>query len=271
MFAARTRRGSRHGTHVPVDIRPLPQEPPTRPPGVAIGPSRRSRWRRQVLRRVGAAVLVMTAAGLLLARLTPSATVSVAAARRDLPSGRVLAAGDLMLRSVPDGLVGTAAGTIDAVVGRRLAGPLDAGEIVTGSRLVPLDERSRLPPGTSPVHVVAADPGSVDLLAPGLRIDVLVSSGTGGFDRAPSPDAAGAPSTATTAGGASATTVTITGDQGALVLSVDPPAPAGAIAVAPRARGAVLALTPAEVRRVLQSSDSTTGALVGHLVLRTEP
>ncbi len=183
-----------------------------------------------MLRRLLAGVLAATALVLVVREVRPPPTpqVLVVVADRPVPAGTVLAAADLRLQPVgaaqPGALV-----TLEQAVGRRLGAGLAEGEAVTATRLVPRGVADGLPPGRVALHVVAADPASVDLLRPG------------GFARVYA--VAGGPPLA----------------RAALVLASDP-APAGdGAAGPPPARGVVLALSAADADAVLAGHGGLEG------------
>ncbi|MEP9362222.1 SAF domain-containing protein [Nocardioides sp. CN2-186] len=137
--------------------------------------------RRAVLarRRLLAALLtaVAVATGLQAATASPPTRVDVAVAARDLPSGTVLGPGDLRTvgfapDSVPAGV------RVDAV-GHTLASPVRAGEPVTDVRLVGPALTDGYP-GLTAVPVRLPDPGMVDLLSVGDRIDLVSADPQGG-------------------------------------------------------------------------------------------
>ena len=206
---------------------------PSRPlPGLT-GPGRRARWRRGVLRRLLSAGLAATAVLLVVAELRPppepEAPVLVAA--RDVAAGAVLGAADLRVEGMPHHGVqpGALAAMTDAV-GRRVGAGLVRGEALTASRLVPRGTLDGLPPGRVALHVVSADPASVDLLAPGSAARVY--------------PAAGGPALAV----------------GARVLAADPPERGGGVALSQASpRGVVLSLTAAEADAVLAGHGSLEG------------
>ncbi|RYP85058.1 pilus assembly protein CpaB [Nocardioides guangzhouensis] len=134
--------------------------------------------RRRVLRHrrllsalcVGGAVL----AGLHAVAPPPPTTVTVLVAARDLPAGTVLASDDLAATafrpdSAPDGVAARG-----QAVGRTLAAPLRRGEPVTDVRLVGPSLLHGYP-GLVAVPVRIPDPGTVDLLRVGDRVDLLVT------------------------------------------------------------------------------------------------
>lgn len=151
-----------------------------RPLPSVTGSGRRARWRRTVARRALSALLAAAAVGLVVAELRPppppSATVLVAA--RAVPAGTVLALGDV--RAAATAVDAAQPGALTAVpdaVGRRVGAALAPGEALTASRLVPRSPVDGLPRGRVALHVVAADPASVDLLTPGIGVRVYPAVG----------------------------------------------------------------------------------------------
>lgn len=192
-----------------------------------LGPSRRARWRRWVLRRVAAATCAVAAVVVLVGvvRPPPAPTTPVVVAARDLMSGTVLDAGDLRVVRVPrepPPVAGVAAP--DRLVGRRLTSRLAGGERVTTTRLVPRTPSDGLPAGTVAAHVVVADARSLDLVSAGHRVTLFAEVGGAAIAR------------------------------DVLVLSVDTPDLASATGPLPGpdslAKGLVCALSDADVDRV---------------------
>jgi hypothetical protein len=115
-------------------------------------------------------------------------------------------------------------------MGRRVGAGLAHGELLTASRLVPRGALDGLPPGRVALHVVSADPASVDLLAPGLSARIY--------------PAAGGPALAVAA----------------TVLAADPPGDSDSASLTDHpARGVVLSLTAAEADAVLSGHGSLEG------------
>ena len=144
---------------------------------------RRPGWRRAVLlRRAAALLLALLALALALRPPDAAARGPVVVAARDLPSGTTLAAADLVLATWPGELV--PAGALRAPAGadgRVLAGAARAGEPITDVRLAGPDAAGRPAgrPGDAAVPVRLADPEVAHLLGPGSRVDV-VTPGTDG-------------------------------------------------------------------------------------------
>ena len=204
------------------------------------GSGRRSRWRRSVLRRVLAAGLIGVSLALVVRELRPppAPTVGVVVAGNPIPAGAVLTAAHLRTAQVPvDGLQPGALRRVEEAAGRRVGSGLDAGETVTTRRLVPRGPADGLRPGRVALHVVASDPASVDLLAPGTWTRVYPVSGGAVISRA------------------------------AEVLAVDPPVEGQLLSAAPPVgRGVVLALDVHEADAVVAGHGSLDGPVVVTLV-----
>ena len=125
-----------------------------------------------MVRRALAAALLITAGVLAIAgRQGPLAGTTVVAIVRDLPAGSKLGSADLttvVLASVPDGALRAP----PEALGQLLSAPVRRGEVLTDVRLV-----SAAGPGPGPGRVAVpirpADPGTVDLLSPGVHVAVL--------------------------------------------------------------------------------------------------
>lgn len=183
----------------------------------------------------GCAVVVATS----VARPPPPPTVTVVVAAREVPSGAVLAADDLRATRVRvDAAQPAAVTSVADAVGRRLSAALAPGEALTAGRLVPRGPADGLPTGRVALHVVAADPASVDLLPPGSRARVY-------------PVAGGPPLAVA-----------------AEVLAADPPAtgPEPLVPGDGLGRGAVLSLTVAEADAVLRGHGALAGPVTVTLV-----
>jgi len=151
-------------------------------------PRRRLRgWLRRN-RRLTVALLLCLAAGLTVQQLTPApdATVSAWAAAKDLPAGRVLASADLVAVQVPPGVL--PGGILDrtALEGKQLAVALRKGQLLADSQLVGPGLLAGSPPGAAAVPLRMADPASIQLVSPGQLINVVLTSGSGLEQAAPS-------------------------------------------------------------------------------------
>lgn len=120
------------------------------------------------------AVLALTGA-VLVVRPPPEPTVDVLVAARDLAAVSPVRDGDTTVRSLPRNAVPSGAlrrGTDPT--GESLTGPVHNGEVLTTARLAdPPAEAYGADLVASPVRI--ADPGAVDLLAPGSRVDILAA------------------------------------------------------------------------------------------------
>lgn len=141
------------------------------------------------LRRVLAALLIVTGGALAVLPARAVGGVTVAVTADDLPVGGVLDAGRIRGERVdvaPDGAVSVAEAS-----GRVLAGPVRRGEILTDARLVAVDGPAP-GPGRVAVPVRLDDAGVVELLRPGLHVAVLavrddpVTAGAAGGEPDPS-------------------------------------------------------------------------------------
>lgn len=121
---------------------------------------------------VGVAVV----AGLNAVTAPPPSTTAVLAAARDLPSGTVLEAEDLAEVRLPPDVV--PAGLVAHPEGRMLASPIRRGEPVTDARLVGPSLLAGYPDLTA-LPVRLPDPGVLELLRVGDRIDVLATDPEG--------------------------------------------------------------------------------------------
>ena len=138
--------------------------------------ARRRAWRRVQARRALAAVLAglawWVALGILAPDPPPGMTVLVAAG--PLPAGHVLGPQDLLRRTYsPDAVPRAAIRDDRSLVGRHLASPLDAGELLTTTRVGASALLAGQASGTRAVHVPVADPGALARLGPGDRVDVV--------------------------------------------------------------------------------------------------
>ncbi len=135
-------------------------------------PSRRSRWRRVLVRRLAAITALLAAAWSVVGLIAPppAPRVVVVTATADLPSGHLLGAQDLELRSRATPVDGPVLSRDSLAIGRRLAAPIARGEPVTTTRLVPRSVAEGLTDDLVALHVTVTDPRSLDLVAPGLHV-----------------------------------------------------------------------------------------------------
>lgn len=139
-------------------------------------------------RRLIAALLLCLAAGLAVQQLTPAPapTVMAWAAARDLPAGRTLSAGDLAPVQIPPGMLPDGALDPAGLEGQQLGVALRRGQVLSDSLLVGPGLLAGSPPGAAAVPLRMADPASIQLVSPGQLIDVVLTSGTGYDQAAPS-------------------------------------------------------------------------------------
>ncbi|WP_226346247.1 SAF domain-containing protein [Agilicoccus flavus] len=136
---------------------------------------RRGLYLRSRLRKALAAVAVGVAAWFGVgAAVGTGDRVEVLAARTDLAPGHVLAAGDLVTVRVDPGAA-PAQGVSEPgeLVGRAVTGAVGAGEMLTRRRVHPASAYASLGRGARAVHLPVGDPGSLDLVRAGDRIDVV--------------------------------------------------------------------------------------------------
>ncbi|MHA7173863.1 Flp pilus assembly protein CpaB [Arthrobacter monumenti] len=137
-------------------------------------------------RRLLAALLFCCAAGLAVHQLTPAdaARVKVVVAGSDLAAGQVLRPSALTLADVPPGIApGSAYSSVEQLIGKQLGAPVRSGEILTDAALLGPGLLIGAPPGTVAVPLRVTDPGTVKLVRPGERVNVVVSTGNG-YERA---------------------------------------------------------------------------------------
>ena len=133
-------------------------------------------------RRLAAALLLSAAAGVAVHQLTPAPaqTLTVMAAVQDLPTGRTLGPDDfaeihLPLELLPEGTFTDS----NELEGKQLAAPLRKGQLFADSQLVGPGLLTGAPPGSAAVPLRLADPSSIQLLAPGQLINVVLTGGNG--------------------------------------------------------------------------------------------
>lgn len=135
------------------------------------GGGRRDRYRRDRARRLLSAALVVIAAWLIVGMVRPAAppTVEVLVAAHALPAGSALTTETTRLVQLPS--EAAPEGALSALPqDGHLAGESNAGEVLTTARLRRLDGAG---PGAATVFVPLTDPGLVQVLAPGARVDLV--------------------------------------------------------------------------------------------------
>ncbi|WP_323959054.1 Flp pilus assembly protein CpaB [Arthrobacter sp. JZ12] len=133
-------------------------------------------------RRLLAAAFLCAAAGVAVEALLPKdpETVQVVAAGADLPVGTVLGADNLTLVSLPRAAVPQHSfESVELLAGQQLATPVYAGDVLARNFLVGSGLLAGSPPGTVAVPLRPADASTVQLLSPGQRVDVVLSTGNG--------------------------------------------------------------------------------------------
>lgn len=144
----------------------------------------RYRLRRLIHRhkRLLACLLLSAAAGVAVEAAVGEdyPTTAVVSAARDLAVGTVLTESDVAIVELPDrAVVGDAYQKPSEVVGQQLAAPLLQGAPVPTTALVGDGLLTGAAPGTVAVPIRPADPATVQLLAPGQVVDVILSTGNG--------------------------------------------------------------------------------------------
>ncbi|EMY35457.1 hypothetical protein D477_004052 [Arthrobacter crystallopoietes BAB-32] len=129
-----------------------------------------------------AAACFCAAAGVGVHALTPDPvhTVPVLTAAADLPAGTLLGDADLQVVDVPAFAVppGASAAATD-LSGQRLATALRRGSPVLDTSVIGPGLLAGAPPGTAAVPVRPADKSTVQLVAPGQLVDIVLSTGNG--------------------------------------------------------------------------------------------
>lgn len=131
-------------------------------------------WRRRLL----AGGLAAAGAALAIEAVSPAPppTVSVLVAAHSLPGGHTVTSDDLTAAAFVPDTVPSGTLTADDLIGRVLAGPVDQGEPLTVTRLVGPGLLEGWDPALVAVPVRIADAGSVGLIRPGDRIDLIATS-----------------------------------------------------------------------------------------------
>lgn len=132
------------------------------------------RHRRPLTALLAACALL---SAVLVLRPPPEPGREVLVAARDLDASSPLGGADLSPRRLPESALPEGAMPSDTdVSGRRLSGPVREGEVLTDARLADPPARP-YGPGLVAAPVRVADTGTVSLLTPGDRVDVLAASG----------------------------------------------------------------------------------------------
>ncbi|MBG6223854.1 Flp pilus assembly protein CpaB [Arthrobacter sp. CAN_A2] len=212
------------------------------------GASLRHRLHRLVhrRRRLLACLLLCAAAGVAVEAVVGEdhPTTAVVSAAHDLAVGTVLTDADVSIVRIPDQAV--AAGTFqhaDEVVGRQLATPLPEGFPLAATAFVGDGLLTGMAPGTVAVPLRPADAATVQLLAPGQRVDVILSTGNGYDVAGDSTVLARSVAVLWTAPDAGSGTWPGAGDDGGLVVVAARPEDAATLAGAPSSGDVHLVLT----------------------------
>lgn len=227
------------GVHIPsarpvVQVRPaygrsmVPTDRPRRAP-------LRYRVRRLVHRhkRLLACLLLSAAAGVAVEAAVGDdhTTTAVVSAARDLAVGTVLTEADVVIVQLPDlALTGGTYQDPAQVVGQQLATPLSQASPISPTALVGDGLLTGTEPGTVAVPVRPADPATVQLLAPGQVVDVILSTGNGYDVASESTVLARSVPVLWTAPGGSGSTWPGSEDDGGLVVVAAPAEDAAALA-----------------------------------------
>ncbi|WP_247046413.1 Flp pilus assembly protein CpaB [Arthrobacter rhizosphaerae] len=126
--------------------------------------------------------MLSAAAGIGVQQLTPAPaqTLTVMAAVEDLPTGRTLGPGDVVEVHLPLELMPQGTFTDSTELnGKQLAAPLRKGQLLVDSHLVGPGLLTGAPPGSAAVPLRLADQSSIQLLAPGQLINVVLTGGNG--------------------------------------------------------------------------------------------
>ncbi|MBS4103013.1 SAF domain-containing protein [Tsukamurella paurometabola] len=132
-------------------------------------------WARTLTaRRAAAAALAVLALGVALTSRPSGPQAQVVIAARELGPGGRLTGDDLALRTVPAELAPQDALTSPGdAVGRSVTGPVGAGEILTGRRVLTDRTAGQIRPGARLVPVSLQDSATMDLLRAGDVVDVV--------------------------------------------------------------------------------------------------
>ena len=109
----------------------------------------------------------------------PAHTVTALASARDLPAGTALSGADVLPVSVPPGMMPSGAFTDAAALqGKQLAAPLRKGQLLSDTQLLGPGLLTGTPPGSAAVPLRMADPLSIQLVAPGQLVNIVMTNGT---------------------------------------------------------------------------------------------
>jgi Flp pilus assembly protein CpaB len=132
-------------------------------------------------RRLAVALLLCAAAGIAVQQLTPAPahTVTAMASARDLPAGATLSSNEVVPVRVPPGMIPSGAFTDTAAIqGKQLAAPLRKGQLISDTQLLGPGLLAGTAPGSAAVPLRMADPSSIQLVAPGQLVNIVMTNGT---------------------------------------------------------------------------------------------
>lgn len=138
-------------------------------------------WRAKY-RRMIAALLAGIAAAMTILFFAPhmEPTRSIVVAARDLPTGHHIAAADLAtVNLASDAIPPSSTRRFEEITGQQLAVPIEQGSPIPKSSLLGPDLLTGAPPGTSAVPVRASDAEGTSILRPGMRVNVVLTTGNG--------------------------------------------------------------------------------------------
>lgn len=140
-------------------------------------------------RRLWAALFLCAAAAVTVQQLTPAPepTGLALAASRDLPVGTTLQVSDVAGIRVPLELAGSGyVRDASLLTGKQLAAPARKGQLLTDSQLLGAGLLAGTAAGTSAVPLRLADPASIQLVSPGQRVTIVLTSVDGSSAQGPS-------------------------------------------------------------------------------------
>lgn len=101
------------------------------------------------------------------------------ASARDLPAGATLSGNEVVAVSVPPGMIPAGAFTDTAAIqGKQLAAPLRKGQLISDTQLLGPGLLVGTAPSSAAVPLRMADPSSIQLVAPGQLVNIVMTNGT---------------------------------------------------------------------------------------------
>ncbi|MBP1135446.1 Flp pilus assembly protein CpaB [Arthrobacter sp. PvP023] len=132
-------------------------------------------------RRLVVALLLCAAAGIAVQQLTPAPahTVTALASARDLAAGTALSGNEVVPVKVPPGMVPSGAvADVSAIQGKQLAAPVRKGQLISDTQILGPGLLAGAKPGSAAVPLRMADPSSIQLVAPGQLVNIVMTNGT---------------------------------------------------------------------------------------------